>query len=121
MLEDSKETPMEKQQFTEYQKIDPDAQIKVAFGYDNRLFSLVPEYNAMFIKQTMTLLHDRLLSRGHMFVNEVLDALDIERIPSGQLLGWNNFGKPFEWGFYPNDDGSIIIHLQPAGFIWHTL
>lgn len=46
------------------------------------------EYNMMFLKRQQEYLNDRLKSRGHVFLNEVYDALGIDRTEAGQIVGW---------------------------------
>lgn len=47
-----------------------------------------PEYNLMFLKQTQNWANDVLRTRGHLFLNEVYDALGINRTEAGQIVGW---------------------------------
>ena len=58
------------------------------FTEDNENFREVPEYNHLFIKNTLNYYRDLLSARGHVFLNEVLDGFGIPRIPDGQLMGW---------------------------------
>lgn len=55
--------------------------------------------------------NNRLKTRGHVFLNEVYDALGLDRAPVGQLVGWvhtedgstNNF---IDFGLYDSDEGT---------------
>lgn len=47
-----------------------------------------PEYNLMFLKAQQAYLNDRLKARKHVFLNEVYDALGLERTSVGQIVGW---------------------------------
>lgn len=45
-------------------------------------------YNLMFLKGIQSTANDMLISRGHLFLNEVYDMLDIPRTKAGQIVGW---------------------------------
>lgn len=49
-----------------------------------------PEYNRSFLMLQERHFNHLLLSRGHVFLNEVYDNLGFERVPEGQVLGWVN-------------------------------
>ena len=46
------------------------------------------EGNIYFLKLTQDYLNDLLKHRGHLFLNEVYDRLDIPRRAIGQCVGW---------------------------------
>ena len=46
------------------------------------------EYNLMFIKQIENYCTDLLQARGHVFLNEALDALGLDRTQEGAIVGW---------------------------------
>ena len=84
---------MEKAQFEVYNKIDPDADIRVVFDQKNPNWSYAPEYNHHFVRVMMDHLQHKLMIQGYLFVNDVLFQLGIDRLPEGQLLGWYNPGQ----------------------------
>ena len=47
-----------------------------------------PEFNLMFLKNQQSYANDLLKSRGHLFLNEVYDLLDIPRTKAGNVVGW---------------------------------
>lgn len=47
-----------------------------------------PEYNLMFLKKQQAFANDLLKSRGHLFLNEVYDMLNIPRTKAGNIVGW---------------------------------
>lgn len=51
-------------------------------------FEKDPEYNLMFLRRQQDYANELLRSRGHLFLNEVYDMLDIPRTKAGQVVGW---------------------------------
>lgn len=47
-----------------------------------------PEYNLMFLRRQQDYANEVLKSKGHLFLNEVYDMLDIPRTQAGQVVGW---------------------------------
>lgn len=46
------------------------------------------DYNLCFLRGIQNYLNDLLHSRGHLFLNEALDALGLERTREGAVVGW---------------------------------
>lgn len=46
------------------------------------------EANLMFLRAQQQYANDLLVSRGHLFLNEVYDMLGIQRSKAGQVVGW---------------------------------
>lgn len=46
------------------------------------------EYNIIFLNCQQQWLNDKLHARGHVFLNEVYDALGMERSKAGAVVGW---------------------------------
>ena len=47
-----------------------------------------PEYNLMFLRRQQDYANEKLKCKGHLFLNEVYDMLDIPRTKAGQVVGW---------------------------------
>lgn len=46
------------------------------------------EYNLAFLRRAQSYFNDLLIVRGHVFLNEVYDYLDVPRTKAGQVVGW---------------------------------
>lgn len=47
-----------------------------------------PQYNKMYLVNQQNYFNDVLRTRGHLYLNEVYDALVIPRTKAGQMVGW---------------------------------
>ena len=47
-----------------------------------------PDYNDARLRAAQTYFNDILNTRGHVFLNEVLDELGLQRTPAGAVCGW---------------------------------
>lgn len=73
---------------------DPNLQSDYAMYFDSksRNYETNLDYNRMFLRAQQAFANDKLQSRGHLFLNEVLDDLDLPRTPAGQIVGWTKNG-----------------------------
>ena len=83
------------------------------FDATSNNFEKDPEYNMMFLRRQQDYANEMLKSRGHLFLNEVYDLLDIPRSKAGQVVGWvydkngNTKGDNYvDFGLYRNDQGT---------------
>lgn len=64
------------------------------------------EYNLMFLRAQQQYANDLLRARGHLYLNEVYDMIDIPRTKAGQVVGWvydpeNSVGDNYvDFGIY---------------------
>lgn len=72
-----------------------------------------PQYNQVFLKCQQNMATDLLRTRGHLFLNEVLDMLGIERTPAGQQVGWlmGNGDDFVDFGldYFESDDAKAFL------------
>ena len=67
-----------------------------------------PEYNLMFLKAQQEIANQMLQSRGHLFLNEVYDLLDIPRTAAGAVVGWvkGNGDNYVDFGIFNDDEAT---------------
>lgn len=86
------------------------------FDEVNRLWTKNPDTNSHFLRGVQSHMNQLLNVRGHLFLNEVYDALHMPRCPEGQQMGWvldNPDGDSFvDFGFMTSDDPNTIAFNQ---------
>ena len=94
-----------------------------------------PEYNLVFLRAQQNYANDLLLSRGHIFLNEVYDMLGLSRSSAGAVVGWvvspndsDNFvdfgvftGNQGSRDFVNGREGSILLDFNVDGVIWDRI
>lgn len=82
-----------------------------------------PEYNLNFLLTCQSLANDKLRRQGYLFLNEVLDMLDIPRTKAGQIVGWvydenNPVGDNYiDFGIYQTNrtaNRNFVNGLEPV-------
>ena len=92
------------------------------FDEKNRNWSRDPGYNQMFLSSQQQYANDLLRSRGHVFLNDVLDNIGIDRTSEGAILGWIKDGDGdnyIDFGVFEGDRHSgmrFVQGLEPS--IW---
>lgn len=112
---------------------DPNLQSDYAVYFDSksRNYETNPDYNCMFLKAQQAFANDKLLTRGHLFLNEVLDDLDLPRTPAGQIVGWTKDGPDGYVNFRiveverETEDGrhepALLLDFNVEGNIWEKM
>ena len=93
-----------------------------------------PGYNQMFVQSQQNWLNDLFHSRGHLFLNEVYDALGLPRSKEGSVVGWvkglgddyvdfgmNNPNNEAAREFVDGFERSILLDFNVAGLIWDRI
>lgn len=111
------------------------------FDEANENWNKSPEQNMYFLKMVQNQMNDKLKARGHVFLNEVYDALGFERSEAGQLVGWvwNKDNTAMEAGdgyidfgifdgnsyakraFVNGDERSILLDFNIDGMIYDLI
>lgn len=112
---------------------DPNLQSDYAVYFDNksRNYETNMDYNRMFLKVQQQFANDKLQARGHIFLNEVLDDLDLPRSPAGQIVGWTKDGPDGYVNFRileverETEDGrhepALLLDFNVEGDIWSQM
>lgn len=112
---------------------DPNLQSDYAVYFDSksRNFETNFDYNRMFLKAQQQFANDKLQTRGHLFLNEVLDDLDLPRTSAGQIVGWTKDGPDGYVNFRileverETADGrhepALLLDFNVEGNIWEKM
>ena len=70
-------------------------------------------YNIHFLRMTQSYMNDRLMMRGHVFLNDFFGKIDVPRTRAGQILGWSwEYPIDFVWSV---ENDHIMIDLGKLG------
>lgn len=81
------------------------------FDESSSSWSRNPGYNQLFIRCQQNYANDLLQARGHVFLNEVYDALGLPRCKEGAVVGWLRNGSGdghIDFGVFEGDTWSAI-------------
>lgn len=132
-IEVDPETGKEKKVKKTVMVADPNLQSDYAVYFDSksRNYETNPDYNRMFLKAQQAFTNDKLQTRGHLFLNEVLDDLDLPRTPAGQIVGWTKDGPDGYVNFRiveverETEDGrhepALLLDFNVEGNIWEKM
>lgn len=81
------------------------------FDEGSTSWSNSPTQNLLFLKHNQQYFNDILKIRGHVFLNEVYDALGVPRTPAGAVCGWvmdSETGDGYvDFGIYDRGTGEV--------------
>lgn len=94
-----------------------------------------PSYNRVFLQSNQNYMNDMLRARGHVFLNDVYDALGFERTSAGSVVGWVlgkggddyiDFGifdgnRPAIRDFVNGFEGSILLDFNVDGIMYDKI
>ena len=132
-IEVDPETGKEKKVKKTVMVADPNLQSDYAVYFDSksRNYETNPDYNRMFLTAQQAFANDKLQTRGHLFLNEVLDDLDLPRTPAGQIVGWTKDGPDGYVNFRiveverETEDGrhepALLLDFNVEGNIWEKM
>ena len=115
----------------------PASYLRPWFDQTNVNWTRDPQSNYLFLKGVQSHMNDVLQIRGHVFVNDVYDALRIPRTREGQVSGWtyedNGHGDGYiDLGFMTGDDPQTVafrngvenlvqLNFNIDGVIWDLI
>lgn len=124
----------EKVEKTETEMVIPNDDTCRFFDSSNPNWDKNPTFSMMWLRGQQNILNDILHTRGHVFLNEVYDALGFPHTPQGAVLGWiDGEGDNYiDFGLYdPNkesvrrfvngDDNVIMLEFNHDGVIWDKI
>lgn len=93
-----------------------------------------PDVNMTFLRNVQNWSNDRLKAKGHLFLNEVYDALGLSHTTAGAVVGWRwdkNSGDDFvDFGildgenineFFNGREGAILLDFNVDGVIYNLI
>lgn len=95
-----------------------------------------PEYNKIFLQSQQNYFNQLLKARGHVFLNEVYDALGLQRSGAGQVVGWviskdsdnyvdfgifDNVANPNVRDFVNGNEYSILLDFNVDGVVYDKI
>lgn len=106
----------------------------VWFDESNPNWDPNPEYNMMFLRTKQNYWNDVLHTKGHVFMNEVLDDLGFPHTQAGAILGWlNGVGdSDIDFGLYDmsrkntrdfvnGNSNIVLLEFNHDGVIWDKI
>lgn len=102
------------------------------FAHGNPEWSDNREYNLIFLQTVQARANEQLTRKGHVFLNEVYDMLNVPRTSTGQLVGWVT-GRPgvdddfVDFGIHaPHNEDSIrnnrfLLDFNVSGVVYDMI
>lgn len=79
----------------------------IDFNAGNEHWYPVTEYNQIFLRGHALKFNEILRDRGHVFLNDIYDALGVKRTSLGAVVGWlYDFERPTEIVFKISETGT---------------
>ena len=88
------------------------------------------EYNLAYLLSVQSIFNDQLKSRGHVFLNEVLDRLGFDHTATGAITGWIyggdgdnyiDFGLDASPAFVNGFERSVLLDFNVDGIIYDLI
>ena len=105
-----------------------------SFDSSNPNWDKNPTFSMMWLRGQQNILNDILHTRGHVFLNEVYDALGFPHTPQGAVLGWidGEGDNCIDFGLYDQNkenvrrfvngvDNVIMLEFNHDGVIWDRI
>lgn len=116
-------------------ELNQDSYLRPWFDERNVNWTRDPQANYFFLKSVQTHMNNLLHIRGHVFLNDVYDALKLERTSEGAILGWVFGGGKddfVDFGFMTGSDPQTVafrngvernvqLNFNVDGVIWDLI
>lgn len=103
-----------------------------------KTWSNIPSYNVTFLRGHQDYANDRLRLKGHLFLNDVLEAIGLPHTPQGAVTGWiykgehakdgfvdfgifNDPSKSALYEFCTGEEGAVWLDFNVDGSIWDKI
>ncbi len=124
---------------TQVQRVGPDGHSQYARFFDKMSanWNTDAEVNLLFLRSQQNYFNDLLVTRGHVFLNEVYDALDLDHTEAGAVVGWvvakNHGGDNYiDFGIWEGQsqaardfvngrEGAILLDFNVDGIIFDKI
>lgn len=123
----------EKQENIDMKQMNPDDSC-VVFDQTSRYWDPNPKFSLMFLRNLQNRLTDKLHQDGHLFLNEVYEALGLPHTQEGALIGWvEGMGDDYvDFGLYDikkenvsrfinGFDNVVLLEFNHDGPIWNKI
>lgn len=89
------------------------------FDWNSSLWKSDSESNLTFLRYAQQFMNDLLCSRGHVFLNDVYDELDIPRTTAGAVVGWvyEEGDGYIDLGIYTDENAPAINGEKESRFL----
>lgn len=136
VVEETVQTDDGKKKTIKKKQVGDNAPTQYARFFDelNKNWQREAEYNLAFLRAQQQYANDMLLARGHMLLNDVYDALGIERSYAGSVVGWvhGNGDSYVDFGIFDTNnekardfvngrEGAILLDFNVDGAVNHLI
>jgi hypothetical protein len=121
-----------------HERVDSTGVSQYARFFDNtrEMWRAESEYNKIFLLAQQNYANDMLVSRGHLFLNEVYDMLGFEHSSAGAVVGWvvGNGDGHVDFGLFDDKtgtgavrdfvngrEGSILLDFNVDGVVYNLI
>jgi len=94
------------------------------FDQNSHYWHADPDYNRVFLQAQQNYMNHLLTARGHVFLNEIHDALGMNRTSKGQIVGWlsKDSSSHIDFGVkYDDHDSSWELTFNVQGVIFEDI
>lgn len=102
------------------------------FDETNPNWTKQADQNLFFLRAQQNYFNDKLRAHGHVFLNEVFDALGMDRTPAGAIVGWRisddgdnfvdfNIYNPENRDFVQGHERSVWLDFNVDGVIYNKI
>lgn len=102
------------------------------FDETNPNWTKQADQNLFFLRAQQNYFNDKLRAHGHVFLNEVFDALGMDRTPAGAIVGWRisdegdnfvdfNIYTPENRDFVQGQERSVWLDFNVDGVIYNKI